>query len=73
MIGTEARKDIAGQKLTPEVMQKVADAKKQELETAKLAEENLFEDKRVIWGSIGIVVLLLGFMTVKMLREMKEK
>ncbi len=73
VIGTKARKNIAAQNLTPEAMQQVAAAKKQEVEATKVAEANLFEDRRVIWGSIGIVVVLLGFMTMKMLREMKEK
>ena len=35
--------------------------------------ENLFKDKRVIWGAIGLVILLLGVMTARMLKEMKSK
>lgn len=35
--------------------------------------DNLFKDKRVIWIVIGIVILLLGFMTMKMLKDMKSK
>ncbi|HTF03390.1 MAG TPA: hypothetical protein VK826_05160 [Bacteroidia bacterium] len=34
---------------------------------------SVFEDNTLIWGAIVIVVLILGLMSVKMLREMKKK
>lgn len=35
-------------------------------------EESLLENRVAIWIAIGLVVLILGFMSVKMLREMKR-
>lgn len=32
---------------------------------------SIFQDRRAIWGAIVLVVLILGLMSVKMLREMK--
>ena len=34
---------------------------------------DLFKDKRIIWIVIGIVIILLGGMTMGMLKEMKKK
>lgn len=33
----------------------------------------IFENKAAIWGAIGVVVLILGWMSVRMLREMEKK
>jgi hypothetical protein len=37
------------------------------------AATDVFKDPKIIWGAIGLVILLLGFMTVRMLKEMKAK
>lgn len=63
------RKDIHEKRITPSSMRGIGPEKKAELKK----DEGLFKDKRVIWGAIGVVVLLLGFMTTKMLKEMKKK
>lgn len=34
---------------------------------------SIFENKAAIWTAIGIVILILGWMSVKMLREMEKK
>jgi hypothetical protein len=70
VIRSGMRKDISAKQIS------VASAKKEAAaaatETAKLG-DSIFKDKKVIWGAIGIVILLLGFMTMKMLKEMKSK
>jgi hypothetical protein len=63
------RKDIAAQKVTVEVMKKIATA----AQKAKVESYSVFKDKRFIWGAIAAVILLLGFMTMKMLKEMKKE
>ncbi len=68
VIKSGARKDIAGK---PIVAKKIADPEKAAEE--KRLGETIFKDKRVIWGAIGIVILLLGFMTMRMLKEMKSR
>ncbi|MDQ3108693.1 MAG: hypothetical protein M3R17_02265 [Bacteroidota bacterium] len=35
--------------------------------------DSIFKDKKIIWGAIGLVILLLGVMTMRMLKEMKTK
>ncbi len=42
--------------------------------TVEIAEPEIpfFKDKRFIWGALGLVALLLGFMSFRMLREMKK-
>lgn len=70
VINSGKRKDIASQQISPATMKGIETAKKN-AEVKK--DEGIFKDKRVIWGAIGIVVLLLGFMTTKMLKEMKKQ
>jgi hypothetical protein len=70
VIGSGIRKDISGKRIA------VTSAQKKkilaEAESTHLG-DNLFKDKRVIWAAIGIVILLLGLMTMRMLKEMKAK
>lgn len=66
VISTGARTDISEKKISPATMKGLNDAPKAQVE------QMLFRDPRFIWAAIGGVVLLLGFMTVKMLREMKS-
>jgi hypothetical protein len=40
---------------------------------AQVASTSLLENKGAIWSAIAIVVLILGWMSVKMLNEMKQK
>ncbi|CAN5894413.1 hypothetical protein BH11BAC7_BH11BAC7_11330 [soil metagenome] len=58
IIKSGIRKDIAGKRIIPK---------------AERLGESLFKDKRIIWFAIGIVILLLGLMTMRMLKEMKTR
>lgn len=59
--------DISTKNISPQTMKGLA--KNDQLKAA--VETSLLHDKRFIWIAIGAVVLLLGFMTTKMLKEMK--
>lgn len=70
VIRSGIRKDISAKQISVISAKKEAEAK---AETAAKLGDSIFKDKKVIWGAIGIVILLLGFMTMKMLKEMKGK
>lgn len=70
VINSGKRKDISSQKISPATMKGIVADKKA---AAQIKDDGIFKDKRVIWGAIGAVVLLLGFMTTKMLKEMKKE
>lgn len=64
VISCGARKDISNQYIS---------LQKKKPETTSHLGDSIFKDKRVMWGAIATVMLLLGLMTVRMLKEMKEK
>lgn len=70
VIQSGIRKDISAKQISV-----VSPGAKKEAaaETPAKLGDSIFKDKRIIWGAIGIVILLLGFMTMKMLKEMKAK
>ncbi len=68
IIKSGMRKDISEKRIT------AAQRKKSESPSgATHFGDSLFNDKRIIWGAIGLVMLLLGMMTMRMLKEMKGK
>jgi len=72
MIGSGERKNISDKRITATALKKKAEEEKEKTADTHLG-ANLFKDKRVIWGAIGLVILLLGIMTMRMLKEMKTK
>jgi hypothetical protein len=69
VIKSGKRKDISAKRISAIALQK----KKAEAAAATHLGDSLFKDKRVIWAAIGLVILLLGVMTMRMLKEMKAK
>jgi hypothetical protein len=72
IVKSGSRKNISEQRIS--VVQKAADKKKAE-EQAKDTHlgADLFKNKGIIWGALSVVILLLGFMTMRMLKEMKAR
>jgi hypothetical protein len=72
VIGSGIRKDVSDKQI---VVISVAQKKKLLAQAGQSTHlgGDLFKDRRVIWGAIGLVVLLLGFMTMRMLKEMKTR
>jgi hypothetical protein len=67
VIRTRARTEISAKMISPSSMKGLAEEKKAGNTPA------LLRDPRFIWAAIAAVIQLLGFMTVKMLREMKGR
>jgi hypothetical protein len=67
VIRTGARTEISAKMISPSSMKGLAEEKKAGNTPV------LLRDPRFIWAAIAAVIQLLGFMTVKMLREMKGR
>jgi hypothetical protein len=72
VIGSGTRKNISDKRITAAGQKKKPGDEKEKAVSTHLG-ENLFKDKRIIWGAIGLVIFLLSVMTMRMLKEMKAK